>query len=378
MKIAILYLGILFVCKQSVTNQNPNLIESLRSELEKDQAFSAQERADYLKEFQRQLGAYAFDLVKSENRDALDTLMQLVTDGSFEANPIPDTVRLASMAYKAVRRGAPADFVEGISLYGFRKKIDADTIATWAYGVRDCISFKVPENTAKALVHQAAERGFDQSTFNILKWGLVQAVRAGYDPEAFAATMFYHAIEKNLGPGYAVAYALRRFRLAHQAGRKPKIPVSLSSRISLPQKSRLHEAIILENGPQNQIDPVSRLLVFVDSFMGSPYAWGGCTQKGTDCSGFVQAVYSQLGIQLPRSSRDMWRRGKAVAYKNLRLGDLVFFKTTSNRITHVGIVTDPEKKLFAHASSKRGVVVTNLEECKYYHKRYVGARRVLP
>jgi cell wall-associated NlpC family hydrolase len=115
----------------------------------------------------------------------------------------------------------------------------------------------------------------------------------------------------------------------------------------------------------------------IASFLGTPYVWGGRTRRGTDCSGFTQSVFAELGIELPRNSRSQWKVGRAVKYKQLRKGDLVFFRTIGNRISHVGIFTKPAGHEFVHASSSRGVVRSNLES-KYYKKRYAGARRVIP
>jgi cell wall-associated NlpC family hydrolase len=115
----------------------------------------------------------------------------------------------------------------------------------------------------------------------------------------------------------------------------------------------------------------------VASFLGTPYVWGGRSRRGTDCSGFTQSVFADLGIELPRNSRKQWKTGRAVKDNQLRKGDLVFFRTIANRISHVGIMTQPSSHEFAHASSSRGVVRSNLES-KYYKKRYAGARRVIP
>ncbi|WP_456600133.1 transglycosylase SLT domain-containing protein [Blastococcus sp. SYSU DS0616] len=76
-------------------------------------------------------------------------------------------------------------------------------------------------------------------------------------------------------------------------------------------------------------------------YLGVPYLWGGTDpSKGLDCSGFTQLVYSNLGIDLPRTSSQQATAGKAVAsLASARPGDLVFFDHSSSRagIDHVGI-----------------------------------------
>lgn len=78
-------------------------------------------------------------------------------------------------------------------------------------------------------------------------------------------------------------------------------------------------------------------------FIGTPYVWGGTTPYnystrtgGFDCSGFVQYVYRQFGVNLPRTTYDQINSGVAVSRDNLRPGDLILFGTWSNP-HHIGI-----------------------------------------
>lgn len=117
------------------------------------------------------------------------------------------------------------------------------------------------------------------------------------------------------------------------------------------------------------------MLLDVVSFLGVPYAFGGATRKGIDCSAFTSSVYSTaLGRQLPRSTRDQFHVGKSVSKRDLQFGDLVFFNTTGRSPSHVGIYIEDD--LFAHASISYGVTISSLEST-YYRKRFVGARRVV-
>ena len=72
----------------------------------------------------------------------------------------------------------------------------------------------------------------------------------------------------------------------------------------------------------------SRLLRVVQGYLGVPYKWGGTTRNGMDCSALTRAVYREAyGVELPRTSGQMYRLGKEVASAgNLRAGDLVFFR----------------------------------------------------
>ncbi len=118
----------------------------------------------------------------------------------------------------------------------------------------------------------------------------------------------------------------------------------------------------------------SKLKKIVNSFVGVPYKYGGTTRKGMDCSGFVWRVYSDLGQkEIPRtSSAKLSKIGTYVSQKKIQPGDLVFFRKWS-RINHVGIYMGDNT--FAHASSKRGVVYTSLDN-EYFRNRLVCIRRV--
>jgi cell wall-associated NlpC family hydrolase len=114
----------------------------------------------------------------------------------------------------------------------------------------------------------------------------------------------------------------------------------------------------------------------LESFLGAPYVWGGSTRRGTDCSGLVQTVFAEQGVRLGRRVRDQFATGAKVDRARLAKGDLVFFRTLADRVSHVGVVCDPALGEFIHASSSRGVVRSRLDS-RYYRERYAGARRVV-
>ena len=115
-----------------------------------------------------------------------------------------------------------------------------------------------------------------------------------------------------------------------------------------------------------------RLLETIDEWYGTRYRYGGTTKSGIDCSAFVRAVYKvAFGIDLPRTAREQFRAA-VLAVSNLQTGDLLFFNT-SGGISHVGMYLGNNK--FVHASTSRGVIVSDLDE-NYYAARYLGARRM--
>ena len=65
---------------------------------------------------------------------------------------------------------------------------------------------------------------------------------------------------------------------------------------------------------------------FACQFIGNPYVWGGTSlTNGADCSGFVQSVYANFGIALPRTTYEMVNAGYEVSYDQALPGDLVLY-----------------------------------------------------
>jgi peptidoglycan DL-endopeptidase CwlO len=105
--------------------------------------------------------------------------------------------------------------------------------------------------------------------------------------------------------------------------------------------------------------------------LGAPYAWGGATPAGFDCSGFTRWVYGRLGVDLPHSSYAQWASGRRV-WGPPRPGDLVFFAGLS----HVGIALGGGR--FVHAPNSGSTVRVDSLSADWYAATYDGAVRPAP
>ena len=87
-------------------------------------------------------------------------------------------------------------------------------------------------------------------------------------------------------------------------------------------------------------------------FLEVPYTWGGRTSFGFDCSGFVQMLYREMGVDLPRDSKDqvVWGGLAPVALEEKEPGDLIFFGKDAQSISHVGMSIGGDR--FIHATTR--------------------------
>lgn len=110
------------------------------------------------------------------------------------------------------------------------------------------------------------------------------------------------------------------------------------------------------------------------SFLGTRYRFGGSGRNGIDCSSFVQQVFREMNVSLPRTAREQYSVGNAVSPSDLQKGDLVFFQTYARYPSHVGIYLGGNKMI--HASSRDRRVVISTINTPYYLTRFLGAKRI--
>lgn len=107
---------------------------------------------------------------------------------------------------------------------------------------------------------------------------------------------------------------------------------------------------------------------------GAPYRNGGADPSGFDCSGLVAFVFAREGISLPRTVAEQYRAGRPVSARDLRPGDLVFFRISGRAPSHVGIVVSGGE--FLHAPTSAGLVRVESLASRYWATRFAGGRRI--
>jgi hypothetical protein len=148
--------------------------------------------------------------------------------------------------------------------------------------------------------------------------------------------------------------------------------ITSKKKILDPQSIREKYAGIMGVKPKN-IENVP-LYSFIDTWYGTRYRMGGNDRNGIDCSAFARKLYDRVyRIDLVRTSVEQYDNCKHVKGKNVREGDLVFFRIDSKRVSHVGIYLMND--YFVHASTSKGVMISNLNE-PYWQKYFEGIGRI--
>ena len=111
--------------------------------------------------------------------------------------------------------------------------------------------------------------------------------------------------------------------------------------------------------------------------MGSTYTWGGTSTKGVDCSGLTKTAYFSNAIILQRDASQQVLYGKKIAPKDWRKAskaDLLYFGTTSGRVTHTALYIENGK--YIHASGRVKINSVDPKSPKYLTTPFLSINRV--
>jgi len=125
--------------------------------------------------------------------------------------------------------------------------------------------------------------------------------------------------------------------------------------------------------PQASTRLGSEVVAIARSQLGTPYDYGGDDPRGFDCSGLVYYAYHRAGVNVPRTTSEQRQDAIPVSLARLRPGDVVFFRVSRRKPSHVGIYAGHGR--FIHSPSTGKVVSYASLDNPYWRKRIVGAGR---
>lgn len=148
----------------------------------------------------------------------------------------------------------------------------------------------------------------------------------------------------------------------------------------IPTADELHTLARMSGASETAARATASVVNTALAVMGTPYVWGGTDDNGFDCSGLIQHAYRDVGIILPRVSRDQLRTGTAVDARldALRPGDLLGFAVERGQLSHIGLYVGEGR--FIH-SATGGVKISSLTaadpDSRWWQRRWVSARRII-
>ena len=126
--------------------------------------------------------------------------------------------------------------------------------------------------------------------------------------------------------------------------------------IPTPSEEAVREGRVNALGIEREPGDNEALYDAIQTWIGTPYKYGGNDRKGVDCSAFVGHLDADL-----------------ISKSELREGDIVFFTNSKGKVSHVGIYL--KNGMFAHSSTSRGVIISRLDD-SYWRKHFYKGGRV--
>lgn len=143
------------------------------------------------------------------------------------------------------------------------------------------------------------------------------------------------------------------------AAENPRLPAAAAVPESMPFLSR---------------SLVKPLVATAKNYIGLPYKFGAAGPKAFDCSGYLQYIFAQNNMTLPRTADEQYKLGKKASRQQLEEGDLVFFSTYEAGASHCGLYLGAGK--FIHASSSKGIRIDDLDD-DYWQVHYLGGKHIV-
>jgi len=351
--------ALLILCLSATTVASGDAMSKFTLLVEQDSGLSAAEKEQWTSTTMEAFRDKEFTF------DYSRLIYGILSQGKFDEVTMDKTIQVALHSTMAMEQGAPEEEVGELALFAFSTNLLPEEIRLYAVTTKKCSAAGVPVYVTREMIRHAKEELWPENTFTTIMNGLTESARRNMATEKIALFMLISVAQKLGTPEQIVRDALEdaRQRKSAPLQKERTIPTTPTPAVT-PAPLTPRVALNFDAFRQS-----------VESFLGTPYRWGGNSRMGVDCSGFTSLVMYENGYRVPRVSGNQARVGTPVYKNQLQLGDLVFFDTKgSGRITHVGFYLGGN--LMAHASSSKGVTIVFFSN-RYFQSRYVTARRII-
>lgn len=156
----------------------------------------------------------------------------------------------------------------------------------------------------------------------------------------------------------------------------------LASLTSCEDKHQAKTIAIIKESPEKAQDKGEKakreeIIAYAKKYLGTRYCYAGSSpESGFDCSGFVNFVFENFGVELPRSSSGFTNLGKPLQPEQFRVGDILVFYGYRDRdsVGHLGIICEANgmQSKFIHSSSgsEMAVIISDLGSDMYTQRFY--------
>ena len=184
----------------------------------------------------------------------------------------------------------------------------------------------------------------------------------------------FRSSKKNIHFFLPVTFSILTLLAACKSGKDSTHLVSATKESNVSSKKLEQKYASLLAVDESRIDNIP-LYSFIDDWYGVPYKYGGKNKSGIDCSNFTSTLYSSVYKKtLSGNSSSIYNMCKSLSKNDLQEGDLVFFKIETNDISHIGVYLQNNK--FVHATTKKGIMIDDLDE-PYYKKYFYKGGRII-
>ena len=355
-----------FICLVSpfelLAQSTDGFVNDLVKEIQSDQTLTPAEQDNWTSLVRDSLAKVP--IKREESRKFADIAYGILSDAKFNGITCNVAVKTAREALIALSQNAPVDEVEELCSLSFVLPLKASQFGAYAVALKRSHDESFPLEVIQEVIRVSAEDNWELAVFGTIFDGLMRGFTHNLSPDKLAVFMMISIKQKLGAPEQIVLDAMESVR-KQEPDRYKTVPELIKAPVP---------SLIFPQLQKIRLD-LGQFRESIESFVGTPYVWGGSSRQGVDCSGFTKTVLNEIGISLPRVSRDQARCGEGVQRTSLKLGDLVFFDTKGRgEVTHVGIYLGGD--VVVHSGCSQGVTYVLLQD-RYFLKRFLFSKRIV-